>query len=276
MPNRRTGRQRVTIENGSPPASYYQSLDRKIDAVERDFRVEIGAIRTEMRDGNNAILDKIDRTSKPTSPYQLIGTAFIIITALGSAGAYVVSNQNATIVTVSTTLTADIAANSKSIKDETKSRTEDQLHIYELIGKNAEKEWSKDAQTEFEKRIDERNQLEQSYEHETFARIDRRDETLQNNIVPRAEHEQRWIDEKASQDRNDRMLAGSIDRLAEHVNKSDEGTSLKFSDIEKVIHGYGIADELKDLQAQLRDIGDKVFRWISSSERPDRSKTPEN
>lgn len=245
---------------GSPWNGAYRDLDQKITNVAENFRMEVNTIRSEMQSGNAAIMAEIGRSAertataaaasapKQTNPYQLIGTALTIVLALGSAGSWEAGNLN-------NAITANVAA----LKEEGDARLVTQRRIYDEIEKTAEKAWSKDAHLEFERRIDERNQLEQTYNHEIFAK-------LQSELVPRAENDQRWKDQTEDIGRLERQLSGSLDRLAEHVNKADDTNAQKFNEVDKGLHGFGLTDEVRDMQTQLRDISDKMFRLIAPNE----------
>lgn len=272
---------------GSPWGGGYQSLDRKIDAVERDFRAEIGAIRVEMREGNATILDRIDKSAaaaantaaaiaasatahgpKQTNPFQLViglgSTAIAIIGLLGSWFSYVSSNLTSSIAAVAAAANKDAAALSLALTQEQHDRIDDRRLVYTAIEKESAKAWSKDAQIESERRIDERNVMEQTYLHETIARLDKDHDNLANHMVPREEHDRERAEEKEAQARSERQLTESINHVVEHLNKSDERVDAKFSEQEKVLHAVGISDELKNLESHQRDIDEKFFRLLSS------------
>lgn len=212
--------------------------------------------------GFERILDRIGASQKHTNPYQLIGTAVTIVLGLGSIFAWEAGN-----------LTTSITAVAITIKDEVEERITSQRRLYDEMEKGFDKTWSKDAHVEFERRIDERNVLEQKYADVRFDRIGVDIDRLQAIIVPRAENDQRWKDQTEDIGRLERQLSGSLDRLAEHVNKSDDTNAQKFSDVDKGLHGYGLPDEVKDIQTQLRVMDDKLFHLVGPPDQSDRPKS---
>lgn len=226
----------------------YQSLDNKIVRVEEDLRGQINEVRREIREGITALGEKLDRrdahqkVEKPANGsnqiYGFIGTAVGIISLLGTWFSYVSSN-----------LESKIQVNRETIESVDKARVEGQKLTFEKLV-------SKDAFAEHTRRIDERNELEQKYTDRMLAKFD-------SELVPRTENDQRWKDQTEDIGRLERQLSNSIDRVVEHLNKSDETSSNKFTELEKVVHGYGLGDEVKDLQTQVRNATDKLFDLIS-------------
>lgn len=251
--------------NGGSPwgNGAFQSLDQKIVRVEGDLRAEIGEVRREIREGIAGLGEKLDRSldrsalersaARETSGNggkekggdktfvlvsSLIGTAIGIITLLGSWFGY-----------VSNTLDSKIADVKAAVEVEEKLRSESQRSLFE-------KTVSKDAFVEYAKRIDEVSELEQKYNEKMLAKFD-------SELVPRTENDQRWKDQSEDIGRLERQLSNSLDRVVEHLNKSDETSANKFTELEKVVHGYGLGDEVKDLQTQVRNGTDKLFDLIS-------------
>lgn len=231
----------------------------------RGLRVEVRSVTTSLERLSERIQAQISTISAGTATDWKsfwtagagIGTVAIMLA--GAVIAPIISSVTAVGVAVTEETKARIATEDK----EADARLVSQRRIYDEMEKNVDKAWSKDAHVEFEKRIDERNSLEQSYNSKELARIDAAIALIQANYVPFRDHEQRWAEERASREVIVGALTNSINRVTEHLNKTDERLDAKVGDIDKVIHGYGIADELRDLQTLQRNNSDKLFELIS-------------
>lgn len=260
-------------EGNGTNSSTYQILDRKIDNVEREIRSELSGLRAEFADLGNRIADKIDRSNKQTNPYQLIGTALLIVGALGGAGSYVSANISSTMMSISTTLSQEVRdrehdreqyerdrdddhkQDNVRLDQERRDRDEDRKRIYAYVNDEA---WPRAAHLEFEKRMDERRDAER----EQVSAITHTIEVLSEKVVPRDENEQRWKDGQTSLAQLAATLTASISRVQAHLDNSDAVTAAKMTEIEHVIHGFGLADEVKQIEAHQQATDDKVFNLL--------------
>lgn len=260
------------VANGNGLTSpSFQFLDNKIDASDQKFSRAITELRTEAKDSENRILDRIDKhQSKPSSQNWLIAMGGIALATLTSVFGYITNDLDGKIVNSSVALDKQIAIVSTTLAQEIRDRDLDRKQVYQFI---SDKVWHKDAQEEFAKRMDERSVYQQvAAERE---RIDAKEQlthlaavidNMDTRMVPLALHEQKWKDEAETRTLMERNVADSLNRITEHLNRSDEAASQYRSDVDKSLHGYGLPDEVKDLQTQLRSIDDKLFHLISPSE----------
>lgn len=268
--------------NGSSAGAgaIYAAFDRKMEGIERDLRQDFANYRTEnnntfsdfrseiksdiasLRSQISEVLSKIGNNNKPaaisgggglgnTNTFVII--AATIILPLCGLGAYVVGNLD-------TKFSKAVDTNAHDIEVEKQARTDSTRVMYE-------KTWPKEAQIEYEKRVDERNGLEAHFQDEVNTQVINEIKTVVAQMVPRAEHEQRWTDQKEQITTLEHSLSESLNRLAEHVNAGDKTVADKFSDVDKSLHGYGIADEMKDIQNQLRDAQDRIFHLATPTDK---------
>lgn len=269
----------------------YAQLDRKIDIIERDFRADIAATNTKIDgvgakiDGvRDSIFERLDRREgiatlsrssngygngysngkTDNNPYTLIVTAVGICTLLGSAGAYVSSNLQ-TQAAANFTATKDaMLVVSDTLKKETTDRQEADRRIYEAIKDDMSKVWSKDAHLEFEKRIDQADLFRHEYYIAAIARLEKEHDYMIANMVPRAEHEQKWATQQSDLTRIEKQAAERSDSISLRLNAAQLSSDTKLAEVERVIHGYGIADEVKSIQDKLQSLTDKIFGIITA------------
>lgn len=253
----------------------YQVLDRKIDGVALKLDQDQVRFRSEYRDDFQNLQANIASQIKSALGngrgggaglvIPLLGTGLGIVTILGSIITFVYGDLNSSIDKADKAASKGIEKLVGALASEQTLRTDSDRRIYDAIGKVSDNVWHKDAQAEFERREDEERGLEVEGLKETSARLGAEQIRLASVVVPRAEHDEQWANIKELILRVEVELAGSLNRLAEHVNKGDDRNAVKFDDLEKASHPLGIADEVRDLQAQIRDTNDKFFRIIQPS-----------
>jgi hypothetical protein len=235
----------------------YSTLDTKIESVRRELSQDVSDLRAEFGKTANIIIARIDGISgkrgrrkkqEKNKSYQLIGTAIGLLALFGSAITFVSSGLQKDIDSVRTWLEKVEEVRLNSVRQ-----------IYDAIGKLEDKAYSKAAHQEFAARIDERDRLEQDYAKNTTDKIDRSVDQIVADIVPRKEHEQRWADEKEEISRMERSLESSISRVSEHLNKSDELAAANYNQLASKVNGYGLTDEVKQLDEQNRILSQRVF-----------------
>lgn len=267
-------------------ANGYARFDSKFEGMERDLKNDIAGYRSEsnksfsefrsdirsdiesLRTLMSEVLSKLGAANVANNRPFTVGSSgkeglgntntFVIIAAtiilpLCGLGAYVVGNLD-------TKFSKAVDTNAHDIEVEKQARTDSTRVMYE-------KTWPKEAQIEYEKRVDERNGLEAHFQDEVNTQVINEIKTVVAQMVPRAEHEQRWTDQKEQITTLEHSLSESLNRLAEHVNAGDKTVADKFSDVDKSLHGYGIADEMKDIQNQLRDAQDRIFHLATPTDK---------
>lgn len=257
----------------------FQFLDSKIDASDQKFNKAISELRTEAKESETRILEHFDRHQpKPSSPTWLITIGGIALAALTSVFSYVSNNLDSKINAASVSTNQQMSAFTSLISTETRDRDEDKKRTYQYMNEHL---YNKDAQVEFEKRMDERNAYQlATYNRDLmtvqdqFVHIASTMTVMNGEMVTREEHKQRWADENDAIARMERTTADSLTRITEHLNKSDESAAANYTEVNRSIHGYGIADEVKDLNSQLHDLNDKIFRLIAPSLPPSTDNTP--
>lgn len=283
-------RKMVVASDGSVFGAAYVQLDRKIDTIERDFRADIATLSTKIETVNAASSAKIDRlgeqiferidriNTRPSGSSSSngkglvdsiptwIATASGLIVLFGGLGSYALSNINSFQAANLERTTAAMAVIGKALEKETQDRTESDRRIYDFMSAGFAKEWSKDAQTEFERRIDEGAAKEEKFAAASLARIDKDMDSVKlymsTAVVPRAEHLQEQELERDAKAHNEKQMGDSIDRVVQHLNQSDLRTEQKFTEIERVIHGYGIADEVKALRDDVQTTTGRMLNTI--------------
>lgn len=286
----------------------YAQLDRKIDIIERDFRSDIAATNTKI-DGVSSKIDRVmesiferlDRRdgiaslakshgngggngkTSSTDPYQLIATASGLCLLFGGLGTYVINNVNSSIAANLERTNSAMTVISDALKKETVDRVDSDRRMYDFISTGFAKEWSKDAQAEFERRIDERAAMQHEFNTASLARLDKEQDAtkiyMQTAIVPREEHKQERELESEAKAHTEKAFSESLDRVVAHLNQSDLRTEQKFSEMEKAIHGFGLVDEVKSMRDELQSLSAKFFSLITgigSNGKPPGSPTGEH
>lgn len=271
-------------------ANLSSRLDSSVASIRNEVAGRIDRLSSEQREQTQDLSNKIERSQRNTNPYQLILVMLAIGGAACAAGAYVAKNLSdneistadalsksivsvnetlgKTIAAVDEVLAKDIALNKKAIEGEEKERVESDRRIYEVMGKVGAAAWSRDAQTEFEKRIDEEKGLERDYVRERLTRDEHDIDRVASIVVPREDETQYRATVTRDMDRLDKTTADSLDRITHHLNDSDIRTDSKFAEQDKSLHGYGLNDEVKSHETAIRDLSDRQFQMFLGNSVP--------
>lgn len=246
----------VAESNGGLGA--YQALDRKIDNVEHKVEQDLIRFRGEIREDFQTLTSNISQQIRSAlgngrSPQvvPLIGTAIGIVTVLGSVIGFIYNDLGHATDKLAEAQGKELAL-----------RTDSERRIYDALGKINDTVWHKDAQGEFERREDEERDMQFSALKDSVTVLAGSVTRLAGEIVPRAEHDRQWANDKEMIARVESGLNQSLNRLAEHVNKGDDRNALKFDDLDKATHPYGTADVVKDFGLRIQDLQDKLFRFL--------------
>lgn len=265
--------------NGSNSGSY-RDLDRKIDNVVDKVDQDLVRFRGEIREDfqnhqarseanfqnfqTNIASQIRNALGSPKSPQvvPLIGTAIGIITVLGSVIGFIYSDLNASIDKTDKSATKALEKLANAQATELTLRAASEQRIYDVITRVNENVWHKDAQAEFERREDEERELQFTALKDSVTVLAGGVTRLAAEIVPRAEHDRQWANDKEMIGRVEASMTQSINRVLEHLNKFEDRSALKFDTLDHDTHPYGTADVFKDLGSRVQNLQDQLLRFL--------------
>jgi hypothetical protein len=223
--------------------SFTEESSRNLSADLAGLRVDMSKKLDAMSADLGARIDK--QAAKPTDWRSIIG---LMLTAFGIAGGfwvYTTTQNNNNVGRIEAMVVAESAERKGNDRDinllmqpilaavaQTKNDAKQFDEIKTSIASLWEKEWPKEAQLEYEKRIDQVMAMKADYDKRDLAGIKARVEAIDATIIKRPELE-------AAHTAFDSRLSA---------------LSVRENDTEKVVHsGWSLADTVRDLQTRLEN-----------------------
>lgn len=231
------------------------ALEQRVYGTERkldELGTQMSSMRRDMADAIASISTKLDIQQKDSNDRQdkaqrdaiaasrtnwmpIIGTMGTLIlafvTIFGVVGSMALSpirssieHQDGAIHDINVAMTPLLAFAAQHERD---------MQKFQDTAVEIDKKWSKDAQTEFERRIDERLEHDRQDGGKKLADIDERIKTLSADLVSRAEHATHWAE-----------FTARLDALSGRVNEVQKEFSSNFT----------LGDVVKELQRQISEL----------------------
>jgi hypothetical protein len=231
--------------------------ERKIDDLSAQTSQQIQSLRTELGGAIQAISTKIDQQQVAQIDISRTRWTPIISTVAALVGAFV-----AIFGVVGSMALGPIRSDIDklyAVSDKTNERMTPLLTLsddqksnvvrFAALEKSEDGKWSKDAQAEYEKRIDEVNALQRDYAKRDLERVENHIDTVDNNQIKRPEITALFANQTALVD-----------------NQSDRTDSLS-RNLEDARHeigsAYNVGDEIKALRAQIENLSSRMFGLLS-------------
>jgi Na+-transporting methylmalonyl-CoA/oxaloacetate decarboxylase gamma subunit len=254
----------------------YRALDQKIETVEQRVEAKLDRFENKFNESFQNLQTNLTAQIRTSSAKNggssqvipLLSLGLGIVLLFGSVLTFIYSDLSASIKRTDDSLKDSVEKVTNAHDKEQALRADSERRIYDSITRVNDQTWHKDAQVEFERREDEIRDLQFTVAKDAITTLTGGLERLAVNIVPRAEHEQQWNNEKELIARVESGLNNSMNRLAEHVNKGDDRAATKFDELERETHPYGTADVFRELQTRVQDVQDKLFRLLVPSPPP--------
>lgn len=234
-----------------------QSIAEQVGRLQDDTRASFDRLTTDL----GARIDK--QAAKPTNLLQLGGFMISLFVAFGGFAWYAKSGIDTSIAEDKSDLRdearerksendkiyltlapiAAVAAQHTSDLSAAVSQQADNLRQFKAIEAALETKWSRDAQTEYEKREDQIVALEHEYDQRDFDRLLGRVNTLDGELIKRPEIE--------AIDNGLRNEISTNERSLEEVRR-------------EIGSAYTWGDELKSLRAQVETLSGRIFSSLSA------------
>lgn len=233
-----------------PRGPSIETVNIRVDGLERTLQDVVNMVRSM----ESNLVERIDKqAAKPTNLLQLGGFVLSLFVAFGGFAWYAKSGVDTDIMRLERTLATE-AAERKQDGDKFErtlapiaavaAQHENDLRRVDADERIIGEKWSKDAQTEYEKRIDERYKIEHEYAQRDLLRVEGHIQIVDGNQIKRPEIESAF-----------RSLQSQGEATNKSQDQRSDALSTRLNGIQNIIESLFPASEvIREMQQQIRDL----------------------